>query len=296
MRHDRHFVDELTVRGTEATIGRMVSISRLVSSLDQPRNNLGDITDLTASIRSHGVLEPLLVRRSKAGDGTFELISGERRLHAATDAGLTEVPCIELDVSDEQAVEIALIENLQRKDLSAFEEAEGFMTLIEKHDYTHERVAEAVGRSRVTISEALKLLAIPPATRDLCRHADITAKGILLEIAKAPSHDAMNILVDEIARLGLDRDDVRRRRQELAGGDDETGTEAVDGESALAAQRRQKPFVMRFRNPDQGFSVALSFRAGLDPEPQVVIAALEAMIQDLQDDLLAMSEGDEPAV
>ena len=182
MRHDRHFVDELAQRMGEG-IGRMVRITAITANQDQPRSSLGDLEDLQSSINTHGVLEPLLVR--PLDDGRYELVSGERRFHAAMAVGLAEVPCIELRVTDQQALEIALIENLQRKDLTAFEEADGYKTLIAKYDYTHEQVAQAVGRSRVTVTETLRLLQIPDSIRDLCRHADITAKGILLEIAKA---------------------------------------------------------------------------------------------------------------
>ena len=122
MRHDRHFVDELAERMGEG-IGRMVRITLITSNQDQPRSNLGHLENLQASIDTHGVLEPLLVRR--VDGGKYELVSGERRFHAAMAVGLTEVPCIELTVNDQQALEIALIENLQRKDLTAFEEADG---------------------------------------------------------------------------------------------------------------------------------------------------------------------------
>ena len=119
------------------------------------------------------------------------------------------------DYSEQQALEIALIENLQRKDLTAFEEADGYRTLIEKYDYTHEQVGEAVGRSRVTVTETLRLLKIPETIRDSCRHADITAKGILLEIAKAPNEEMMKQLIAEIIEDRLDRSEIRRRRAEL---------------------------------------------------------------------------------
>ena len=112
MRHDRHFVDELAQRMGEG-IGRMVRVTNIVSNQDQPRTSLGDFSDLVRSIQKHGVLEPLLVRKGERGQ--YELVSGERRFHAAMQAELTEVPCIELQVSDSHALEIALIENLQRQ-------------------------------------------------------------------------------------------------------------------------------------------------------------------------------------
>jgi ParB family chromosome partitioning protein len=275
MRHDRHFVDELAQRMGEG-IGRMVRITSISANQDQPRTTLGDLNDLRSSIDAHGVLEPLLVR--PLDDGRYELVSGERRFHAAMAVGLTEVPCIELTVDDQQALEIALIENLQRKDLTAFEEADGYRTLIQKYDYTHQEVAEAISRSRITVSETLRLLAIPEPIRDLCRHADITAKSMLLEIAKAPSEQAMKQLVQEIVQNRLDRAAVRDRRTALA-----------DGEATSEEQPPQpiqkKPFTLRFRQPDRSFSLSLSFRTESEPEPREVIEALREVIREIESSL-----------
>lgn len=274
MRHDRHFVDELTQRMGEG-IGRMVAVSSIVSNQDQPRTSLGDLGELVASIATHGVLEPLLIRRRQDGS-SYELVSGERRFHAALEAGLEEVPCIELTVNDQQALEIALVENLQRKDLSAFEEAEGFRTLSEKYEYTHEQIAKAVGRSRVTVTETLKILAIPVEIRELCRHADINAKGTLLEIAKAPSPEAMLALVDAIASGNVDRAALRNQRHNLAN-PEEQGSNAGDRPS------RPRPFVLRFKSDDRPVSVSLSFRTEQEPEPREIIAALEALLRELRE-------------
>ena len=273
MRHDRHFVDELAERMGEG-IGRMVRITAISSNQDQPRSNLGDLDDLQSSIDTHGVLEPLLVRR--IDDGRYELVSGERRFHAAMAVGLTEVPCVELDVSDQQALEIALIENLQRKDLTAFEEADGYSTLIEKYAYTHQQVAEAVARSRVTVTESLRLLSIPDRIRDLCRHADITAKGILLEIARAPDEAAMAQLVKEIVEEQLDRDAIRRRRADLS------DTDRTADDQPSPEDRPRRPFMIRFRNDDKNFSLSLSFRTATEPEPRQVIEVLREVIRELE--------------
>jgi len=274
MRHDRHFVDELAQRAGEG-IGRMIPIGSIVSNPDQPRATLGDLKTLVQSIRTHGILEPLLVRRRP--DHGYELISGERRFHAAMQVGLEEVPCIELDVPEAQALEIALVENLQRQDLSAFEEAEGFATLVEKYDYTHDQVALAVGRSRVTVTETLKLLVIPMKVRELCRHADITAKGLLLEIAKAGTAEAMTRLVEEIATLGLDRSTLRDRRRQL-------GSEEAERQGSTAAAANPRPFLVRFQDPGRSLSVSLSFRTESQPETADIIAALEDLIRQLRAD------------
>jgi len=275
MRHDRHFVDELAQRMGEG-IGRMVRITAIISNQDQPRSSLGDLDDLQSSINTHGVLEPLLVRALE--NGRYELVSGERRFHAAMSVGLAEVPCIELRVTDQQALEIALIENLQRKDLTAFEEADGYRTLIKKYDYTHEQVSQAVGRSRVTITETLRLLKIPDSIRDLCRHADINAKGVLLEIAKASNLDTMARLIREIVENRLDRAAIRQRRAQLDHAPND------DGDSQPSAEIR-RPFMMRFRNPDKTFSLSLSFRTETEPEPRQVIAALREVIREIETSL-----------
>jgi ParB family chromosome partitioning protein len=272
MRHDRHYVDELVTPRSGEGFGVMVRVTEITSNRDQPRGSLGDLSDLVGSIRRHGILEPLLVRRREGGG--FELISGERRFHAAMIAGLSEVPCVELEIGDQVALEVALIENLQRKDLTPFEEAEGFQTLIGSYDYTHEQVAEAVGRSRVTVTETLKLLSIPPAVREQCRHADIQAKSTLLEIARAPDADAMAALIRDILEERIDRAELRRRRRS-----EPTGPQA-DRESSAA---RLRPFVLRFKpSENRPFGVSLSFRTESEPDPRDVIQALRTLIREIE--------------
>jgi ParB family chromosome partitioning protein len=162
MRHDSHFVDSLSER-FGASLGRLVAIDEIETNPEQPRRSVGDLSELARSIESKGVLEPILVR--PLPDGRFRIIAGERRFRAALEAGLTEVPCIELDVPDNEVLEIALIENLHRRDLHPFEEATGYASLMERHGYTQQRVADTVGKSRVSITEALSLLDMPEDLR-----------------------------------------------------------------------------------------------------------------------------------
>src|ERR1044072_6800140 len=133
MRHDAHYVEELTSERV-SHVGRVIPIDKLDPNPDQPRSEIGDLTELTASIKEKGALEPLLV---KATFGRWVIIAGERRWRAASAAGLTEVPCIEMDVDDSSVAEIALIENMQRKDLTPWEEADGVRALWEGCGYTH---------------------------------------------------------------------------------------------------------------------------------------------------------------
>jgi ParB family chromosome partitioning protein len=286
MRHDRHFVEELANQSVIG-VGLMVPVDRIETNREQPRSSLGDLAELVASVKTRGVLEPLLVRR-QTGERTFQLIAGERRLHAALEAGLSEVPCIELTASDQEALEIALVENLQRKDLTAFEEAEGYRALVDKYGYTHEQVAQAVGKSRPTVSEALSLLRVPPAIRDLCRHADITAKSILLLIARAQTIDEMELLVQEIAEQNLDRESARSVAKKPTGGNAEG-----------ADIRRFKPVSFRF-SPTGGGAVHLSVsirQPGVSREE--IIATLEGMLSrlrsgELDGKLQELLEGHQP--
>ena len=123
MRHEAHYVDMLSA--PSQTIGRKIAIDLIEPNPEQPRREIGDLTELSASIKEKGVLEPLLVK-PVAGTGKWMIIAGERRWRSAKLAGLAEVPCIEMDLDENDIAEIALIENLQRKDLNVWEEADGW--------------------------------------------------------------------------------------------------------------------------------------------------------------------------
>src|SRR6476659_6593076 len=273
MRHDNHFVEELTARH-ETPVGRMIPLSAIEPDPGQPRSTMGDLDDLVQSIRDKGVLEPILVRPRPGAEDEgpsgilYRIISGERRYRAAQEAGLYEVPAIEMDVSHEEALEIALIENLQRKDLTPFEEAEGYRMLAEAHQYTHEEIAEAAGKSRTVITESFSLLQIPPRVRDTVQALGITSKSLLLEVLKAGSEAEMIELLEEVARRGLNRDDLRQRLRRSEKG----------GKSG-----RRKPYVFRFKSPDRSFSLSLAFRQS-EVDKVDLIQALEQILADLRQD------------
>jgi len=138
----------------------LLGIEEIQPNRGQPRRYFDEIRilELSESIRANGVLQPLLVRRD--GEG-YAIVAGERRWRAAQRAGLRELPCIVRDVSDPQAFELALIENIQREDLNAIEEAEAYQRLIEYHGLTQEELAQRVGKDRSTIANALRLLRLP---------------------------------------------------------------------------------------------------------------------------------------
>jgi ParB family transcriptional regulator, chromosome partitioning protein len=216
MRHDSHFVDQL-VRADELPVGRRIAIHLIETNPDQPRSVMGDLSELTKSIVDKGVLEPILVR--PRGDGRFTIISGERRFRASLEAGLSEIPCIEMDVPDNELLEIALIENLQRKDLSPFEEAEGYKALQERHGYTHEQIADAVGKSRVTITEALSISRLPDRVQAECRRADIGSRSFLLELGRLKDEDLMLAAIASMANgETLGRDVLREAKKDARRG------------------------------------------------------------------------------
>lgn len=153
---------------------RTVAIDRIRKNSLQPRQNFEKETlaELAESIKAHGVLQPLLVR--PAGK-SYELIAGERRLRASGEAGLREVPVVIMDAADNEALELALVENLQRENLGILEEAEGYQTLTDKFGLTQDQVAERVGKARVTVTNALRLLALPDGVKQLIADGRLSA-------------------------------------------------------------------------------------------------------------------------
>ncbi|MEM6453831.1 MAG: ParB/RepB/Spo0J family partition protein [Acidobacteriota bacterium] len=271
MRHGTHFVDTLAARSDEP-VGKMVPTSSVEPDPDQPRHGMGDLSDLTQSIRDKGILEPILVRpMPEDGDsvrqGQLRIISGERRYRAALEAGLSELPVIVMDVSDDEALEIALIENLQRKDLTPFEEGDGYRSLAERFGYTHEQIAKAVGKSRTVITESLQLLTMPAPVRQAAQALGIHSKSLLLEVLKAEQPDEMIRLLEEVSRRGLNRDDLRRKQR---------------AQQPAGKTTRRKPFVFNFRSPDRSYSLALKFRQS-DVSRMQLIDTLEHILRDLRD-------------
>lgn len=262
MRHDAHYVEELT-QPSSTHVGRMLPIDKLDPNPDQPRTEIGDLTELTASITEKGVLEPLLVKPTN--NGRWMIIAGERRWRAATAAGLEEVPCIEMDVDDAAVAEIALIENMQRKDLTPWEEADGLRALSEKFGYTHEEVARKVGKSRSTVTEALSIAAIPESIRQICRACEITSKSLLLQIVRQPDDESMQSMAEQIATEGLTRDGARRARKAYI---DPTGA--------------SEPYVFRYESPGREFKVEVKFKKA-DISAEELFEALNAAAQNIDE-------------
>lgn len=272
MRHDAHYVEELAK--TQRTIGRVIPIDKIAPNPDQPRTEIGDLTELTDSIRQNGVLEPLLVKPK--GDGTYMIIAGERRWRASNLAGLTEVPCIEFDIDEKTIAEIALIENLQRKDLTVWEEADGLAYLSEKFGYTHEEIAKKIGKSRTTVTESMAIAGLPEPIRAKCFKADITAKSSLLEIARQFDEQAMHEFLDNLGKNGKNksnREEIRR-----AARPEKKAAVAVENVAADATKTQDSPESensFRYDSADDEFSLEIRFNRSDRFEKRDVLRALK---------------------
>lgn len=168
---DALFMDNETVDSGGVVTLRL---SQIEPNRDQPRKIFSEeaLNELADSIREHGVLQPLLVRPLPGG--SYQLVAGERRWRASRMAGLQEVPVVIREMDEEQAMEIALIENLQREDLNAIEEATGYKQLMERYGMTQEQVAKRVGKSRPAIANALRLLNLPQKVMDMVGEGEVS--------------------------------------------------------------------------------------------------------------------------
>jgi ParB family chromosome partitioning protein len=269
MRHDAHYVDSLT-RRFEQHVGKYVPIDLLSPNPDQPRTLLGDLEELKASILTKGILEPIIVRPMPGDIGRYQVISGERRFHAALEAGLEEVPVIEIEAGDAEALEIALIENLQRKDLSAFEEADGYGTLVDRFGYTQEKVADLIGKSRSSVAELLRIRFLPAEIRELCRTHGIEAKSMLVEISRLDSPEQMARMIEAIAAGEVDRAGLRAFKK---------GSEGPNGGSD--GTERPKPFVFKFHPKGSDFRFQIAFRKS-EVSKEELISTLEGVLDELK--------------
>jgi ParB family chromosome partitioning protein len=259
MRHDEHYVEALAA-SAGTPIGRLVPIDLVDPNPNQPRQVMGDLSELMASIAEKGILEPLIVRQR--GE-RFQIVAGERRYQAAVQVGLRDLPVVVREVDETEMLEVALIENLQRKDLTPFEESEALLGLADSCGYTHEDLARRLGKSRTSITESLSLNAMPDEIRNLCRLADISSKSLLLQVVRQDTPEKMAALVEKIASQG---GATRQKLREAA---------------AKPKAGRPKHYVFAFRPPTKAFNLKLSFSKSRATREEV-IEALEQILTELR--------------
>ena len=260
MRHDGHFVELISARVSGPRI-RMVPLGKIDPNPQQARSELGNIDELMASIKAKGVLEPILVRPK---NDRYEIIAGERRYVASKRVGLKEIPAIEMIVKDNEAMELALIENLQRKDLDVFEEADGLNVLVEIYGYSHAQLAEKIGKARSTITEIINVARIPKRLREICQSYEITSRSTLIEVAKLEKEEDMERLLNEISQRRLRREDTRELSKQIKG-----------------KQKKGKPFVFNFAPQTNFFHLRLEFKKQSVSKDEI-IRVLEEIIVNLK--------------
>lgn len=194
---------------------KMLPIESIEPHPDQPRQVFDEkaLAELTESIKEHGVLQPILVRPHRYTEGLYEIVAGERRWRASQRAQLHEIPVVIREMDDTQALQIALIENLQRHDLNPIEEARGYQRLIEEFDQTAEKVGEAIGKSRSHVANMIRLLQLPNSVQVMVMNGEITAGHARALIgAKNPT-----LLAQEVISQGLSVREIERRAAEQEG-------------------------------------------------------------------------------
>lgn len=267
MRHDSHYVDEIST--STRTFGKTIQVHLIAPNPEQPRREIGDLTELSNSIREKGVLEPLLVKPN-AKTGTYMIIAGERRWRASQLAGLTEVPCIELDLDEKGVAEIALIENLQRKDLTIWEEADGLAALREKFGYTQDEIAQKISKGRSVVNELMTIAGLPAEIREKCKQAKIASKSTLLEIARQFDEGAMFAYLE---RIGSGK---RVAAKHLSAKPEKNG----NAEMKHAVNQTEKSF--RYEPSSKDFSIEILFNRKSQFNRADILKALKQAFDDVK--------------
>lgn len=194
-------LDALFADNTADLATRSLRVSEIEPNRSQPRKHFDEaaLAELADSIKQYGVIQPIAVR-PLPGSG-YQIVAGERRWRASRMAGITEVPVVVLDITDSQAMEIALVENLQREDLNPIEEAEGYRVLAEEYALTQDQIANRVGRSRPAVANAMRLLSLPEAVREKVKGGQLSAGHARALLAADPARQEN--LAQEVMKKGL---------------------------------------------------------------------------------------------
>lgn len=219
-----------------------LSVDQMHSGKYQPRTQFSDqaLSELAESIRKNGIMQPIIVRPSPKNKGKYEIVAGERRWRAAQLASLQEVPVIIREIPDKQALELALVENIQRQDLSPIEEANGYQRLIEEFDYTQEELATTIGKSRSHITNLLRLLSLPDEIREMLEKNELSM-GHARALIGVPN--AVELARD-IVRRGLNVRQVEQVSREVQGVEKRTVARSTSTKTPYKAPVNKDPDIM----------------------------------------------------
>ncbi len=272
LRHDYHLVDEIAQRSKTPVI-RNIPIEKIMPNDFQPRKDLGELQELMESIKEIGLLEPIIVRPK---EGNFEIIAGERRYRAALMAGVKELPCVEHDIPDNEALELSIIENIQRKDLSVFEEAQSLKSLADVYGYTHQEIAQKVCKSRVTVTELVRLTDMPSEIIARCQGLKINSKTFLLELAKLEDEKLMKKTLDEYEIGSFSRDAIKEQRKGIV------KEKKLQKKSEKKGQRNIK---FKITSDDKRIKIGFNFKKEVSKEE--LVDYLQKLIQEILQDKIS---------
>jgi len=257
MRHDMHFVEEISSNSHQINI-RMIPVDSIELNPQQPRKELGNIKELAQSIKEKGLIEPIIIRKKNQN---FEIVAGERRLRAAKIIGLKKIPSIIMNVGDDQALEVALVENIQRKELTPFEQAFALKTLSQIFGFTQEEIAKKLCKSRSTVAEIIKIASLPEKVASICKEKGIYSKSFLLELSKMENENQMLEVLSSYEQ-GLTRDDLRKKRKKTE-------------------NKKQKKYVFKFTPPEKEFKIRIQFNKEKADKDEL-INILENLLESLK--------------
>ena len=223
----------------------MLPISQVEPGIKQPRKRFDEesLSDLAESIRTHGLIQPLTVRRLSSG--YYQIIAGERRWRASKQAGLTEVPAVIIEADDRKVMELGLIENLQREDLNPVEEANGYKVLMDEYGLTQEEVAQRVGKSRPAVANALRLLALPDPVHQLLEECKLSA-GHARAILAAPTGELQKKLAQKVIAEDLSVRQTEALAKRLAAGEKEPSSPPPGPDLTIYLRAAEKSLAARF--------------------------------------------------
>ena len=270
---DNHFVDEISSRARTPVI-RNVPIPKILINDQQPRKDFGDLEEMASSIKEKGILEPILVRPK---NGKFEIVAGERRFRAAQMAGLEEIPCIEYDIADNEALELSIIENIQRKDLTVYEQAFSLKSLSDIYGYTHEDISKKIGKSRVTVTELIRITDLPEDIIKRCMELNINSKTFLLQLVKLENTDQMNEVLDNYSEKPFSRDKVKEKRQA------QNENEETEEEERKSTETGLKAYRFNVISEDKNINIKFDIKSEKADKNQL-ISILEKLIADIKED------------
>ncbi len=270
---DNHFVEEISTR-TRTPVIRNIPLDKISTNELQPRKDYGDLDEMAESIKEKGILEPILIRPK---NGNFEIVAGERRFRAAKLAGLTDIPCIEHDIADNEALELSIIENIQRKDLNIYEQAFSLKSLSDIYGYTHQEIAQKIGKSRVTVTELIRVTDLPEDILKQCSELNINSKTFLLELVKLEDEEQMLEMLKNYSEEPFSRDKIKEKRKEKALVE-ENKTDAENN----AALGPLKPFKFNFVSEDRNIKIKFDIKTP-NPSKEHLISILEKLIADIRE-------------